>query len=64
MAAESSEDLSDTIADVAARPKAATGDNGSVQEHSLKELIEADQHIANRNAGRGFTMSRFKPGGA
>lgn len=62
--AESSEDLSDTIADVAVRPKASAGDNGSLTEHSLPELIQADEYIANKNTGRGFKLSQIKPGGA
>ena len=38
------DDLTDTIEDVAQNPKKVTGDAGSVEEHPLKDLIEADRY--------------------
>jgi hypothetical protein len=37
------EPLDQSIAENAAGPKKAQGDSGSVEQHSLKDQIEADQ---------------------
>ena len=59
-------DLSSAIEDVAGAPKKSVGDNGSVEEHSPKDLIEADRYLRSRSAGlgAGFKISKFIPGGA
>jgi len=61
-------DLTDTIRDNAAGPKRAQGDSGSVDQHSLKDQIEADRYLASKEASkrrdRGLRMSRIAPPGA
>lgn len=60
-------DLSSQIETNAAKPKRATIDGNSVEQHSLKEQIEADQYLADETAKatprQGMVFSRFKPGG-
>lgn len=62
------DDLESTIEQVAAEPRKATGDGGSIENHSLRDLIAADQHLASKNAmessvGLGIKMMRIKPPG-
>lgn len=58
-------DLETTIATAASLPKSATGDNGSATQHSLPELIQADQYLAEkRRVGPGFRLSKIVAGGA
>jgi len=68
MAAESETVLQTEIIDNADGPKAATGDSGSINQHSLREQIAADRYIqsfkATRNKRQGLRMVRFEPGGA
>lgn len=47
------EDLKETIATTAAGPASVSGKSGSATAHSLSDLIEADKHLANRNAASG-----------
>lgn len=58
------EDLSSTIASAAASPKRAQGDEGAVEMHSLKDQIEADRYLANKDAAasanRKLGMRHFK----
>lgn len=60
-------DLSAKIEDVANGPKKISGDAGSSEEHSLKELIEADRYLATKTAaaagGTGLTFFRVIPDG-
>lgn len=64
---ETSSDLTDAIADAAALPKKATGDNGSTEERDLSELIAADKYLAGKRATAsglpGFKLSKIVPGG-
>lgn len=59
-------DLSENIEDVAGAPKKSVGDNGSVEEHNLRDMIEADRYLRSRSAGlgKGFKISKLVPGGA
>jgi hypothetical protein len=58
-------DLEAAIAEAAALPKSATGDNGSATQHDLSQLIQADRYLANkRRKGPGFTLSKVVAGGA
>ena len=59
-------DLSATIEDVAKAPRKSTGDNGSVEEHSLADMIAADKYLKKKavGLGRGFRISKIIPGGA
>ena len=45
-------DLTQTISDNAAGPKRAQGDAGSVEQHSLKNQIDADRYLASKKAAK------------
>ena len=65
-------DLDLTIEESAKSPKKASGDEGSVEMHSIKDQIAADNHLANKAATTGgksafskFTMAKARfPGTA
>lgn len=61
-------DLEDTIEEVASSPKKITGDNGSVEEHSIDDLIKADRYLASKRAkaagGIGVRFLKIKGPGA
>lgn len=61
-------DLEQSIAENAAGPKRAQGDSGSVEQHTLKDQIEADRYLASKEASkradRGLRMTRIAPPGA
>lgn len=63
-----SDSLKDSIKSNAEGPRKATGDQGSVENHSIQDQIEADRYLASQEAvkskSRGFILGRFKPGGA
>lgn len=44
------QDLSAAIAENAAGPKSASGDSGSMSQHSLLDQIEADRYLASKRA--------------
>ena len=44
------EDLKDAIADSAQGPAEARGDSGSMRQHSLRDMIEADRYLAAKDA--------------
>lgn len=60
--------LNQSIADNAAGPAKASGDSGSVEQHNLKDQIEADRYLASKAAtkrrDRGLRMNRLSPPGA
>lgn len=60
-------ELDDTIQTNAQGPKKATTDAGSVEQHGLKDQIEAAEHLAANTAARsrrrGITIQRLKPPG-
>lgn len=62
------DDIKNEISENAKGPKKATGDMGSVEQHSLPDQIAADRYLSSQNAVkskmRGFILGRFKPGGA
>ena len=61
------DDLADTIRENAAQPAKASGDSGSMEQHSLVDQIEADRYLASKQAmkkGPGFRMTRLSPPGA
>jgi len=45
-------DLSQNIADNASGPAEASGDSGSMKQHSLRDQIEADRYLANKDAAK------------
>jgi hypothetical protein len=55
-------DLEDVIRENATGPKSASGDSGSMQQHSLPEQIAADKHLAAKRAmaGKNFGLTRVK----
>jgi len=61
------EDLDNTIRDNAAGPKRARGDAGEMEQHSLKDQIAADKHLAGKKAtagkGLGIKLAKISPGG-
>lgn len=65
---ETQPDLGKTIAQSALEPKRAKGDQGEVEQHSLKDQIEADRYLRNRKAGkrglRAVGLSRVTPPGS
>lgn len=62
------DDLSDAIRTNANGPKAAKGDSGSMEQHSLTDQIEADRYLASKKAaggkGLGVKISKLVPPGA
>ena len=57
----------DIIRDNASGPKRASGDSGSVEQHSLSEQIAADKYLeskkASRSQGLGIKLAKISPGG-
>ena len=62
--------LTDRIAQAAADPAMFQGDEGTVREHSLHDLIAADKHLAAKaalgkgTANPGIRLARITPPGA
>lgn len=46
------EDLTESIRENAQAPKRAQGDSGSVEQHSLKDQIEADRYLTAKTAAK------------
>ncbi|MCL2120013.1 MAG: hypothetical protein FWH27_16470 [Planctomycetaceae bacterium] len=58
--------LEDAIRENAAGPKRAQGDSGSMEQHSLKDQIEADKYLASKEAvrhGIGIKTVKISPDG-
>ena len=64
---ESNDNLDQAIRDNAAGPKRAQGDAGSVEQHGLKDQIEADRYLSAKDAakkkGLGIKITRAVPHG-
>lgn len=61
------ETVQDAIKENAQGPKRAQGDAGSVEQHDLKDQIEADRYLASKEAaqkGLGVRMTKVVPPGA
>lgn len=59
--------ITDSIRENAAGPKRAQGDSGSVEQHDLKDQIEADRYLSSKEAakkGLGVRMTKVVPPGA
>jgi hypothetical protein len=56
------DDLKDSILENARGPKRAQDDAGSMEQHSLREQIEADQYVTAKNNARrrGFPLKIIK----
>lgn len=61
-------DLDQAIRDNAAGPAKAAGDSGSVEQHPLKDQIEADRYLASKDAakkpGLGIKFAKIVPPGS
>ena len=61
------ETLDNTIRDNAAGPKKASGDAGSVEQHSVTDQIAADKYLESKKAARvkglGVKVAKISPGG-
>jgi len=61
-------DLSQTIRESRQSAKRAKGDNGELEQHSLKEQIEVDRYLCNREAAKAgphaLRFSRVVPPGS
>jgi len=62
------DDLKDTIKDNASGPKRAKGDSAEMEQHSLKDQIEADKYLAgkdavSKNPAKSFTRVKIVPPG-
>lgn len=56
----------DEIDELAAAPRRTTGDEGTVEERSVQELIDADRYKAAKKAERapwGLRFARIRKGG-
>lgn len=65
---EPTDNLEQVIRDNAAGPKRAQGDAGSVDQHALKDLIDADRYLASKQAAvrptHAIRLARLVPPGA
>ena len=59
--------IENIIKENAAGPKRASGDAGSVEQHSLGDQIAADKHLGAKEAmktkGLGIKLVKLSPGG-
>lgn len=60
-------ELEKTILETASGPKKVSGDAGSVEQHSISDLIKADKYLASKEAakghGLGIKLSKIEPDG-
>ena len=60
-----SDDLEDNIRDNAKAPARASNDSGSMEQHNLKDQIEADKYLASKAATksktRGLRFNKLVP---
>lgn len=61
------DEIDDAIETSATGPKRASGDSGSVEQHSLLDQIAADKYLASktasRSSGMGIKLTRIAPRG-
>ena len=61
------EELDQDIRDNAGGPRRAAGDSGSVEQHTLKDQIEADKYLqskkASKSKGLGVKLAKISQGG-
>lgn len=59
--------IEDAIKENASGPKGASGNSGSVEQHSLPDQIAADKHIQSKQAmkskGLGIKLLKLSPSG-
>ena len=65
---EANDNLNEAIRDNASGPAKATGDSGSVEQHKLRDQVEADRYLeskkATRRKGVGVKFAKLVPPGA
>lgn len=63
----SESEIEQQIDKIAQEPAEARGDQGSIKQHSIAELIEADKHKARKQASRlsglPFRVGKIRPPG-
>ena len=61
-------EIEESIRNNAQSPAKASGDAGSVEQHNLKDQIEADKYLASKRAtqtkNRGLRFNKIVPPGA
>ena len=61
------EDLDNSIEQNATGPRKASGDSGSVEQHSLADQIAADKYLESKKTSRakglGIKLVKISPGG-
>lgn len=62
------DDLEQSIRENAQQPSKASGDSGSVEQHSLPDQVEVDRYLASKQAMRskrlGLRFTKIVPPGA
>ncbi|MFW6119235.1 MAG: hypothetical protein ACOC7S_02775 [Planctomycetota bacterium] len=62
------DDVKDAIEENAKGPRSAKGDVGEVQQHSLKDQVDADRYLASREARskphKSLRFAKLSPPGA
>ena len=62
------ETLDNTIRENASGPRKASGDAGSIEQHSVQDQIAADKYLESKKAGRGkglgVKLLKISPGGS
>jgi hypothetical protein len=60
--------ITDALKSNATGPAEASGDQGSMKQHNLRDQIEADRYLASKAATRGprrgFVVNKIRPGSA
>ncbi|HUU94582.1 MAG TPA: hypothetical protein VM487_02495 [Phycisphaerae bacterium] len=60
--------LDSKISDNASGPRRASGDSGSIEQHSLPDQIAADKYLESKKASRakglGIKLAKISPGGS
>lgn len=63
----SNSELEQILREIVAGPKKVSGDAGSVEQHSIGDLIEADKYLSSKEAaksrGFGIKLTRIEPDG-
>jgi len=63
-----SEEIDNVISDNLKNPRCASGDAGSVEQHSLPDQIAADKYLQSKKAscksGMGIKLVKLSPDGA
>ena len=62
------DEITDRLETLAQKPQIVEADGVKVEQHDLKQIVEADRYLSNRNAAskphRGLRFSKIVPPGA